>query len=352
MGLGMARGGTISSSLPSEGDEFEDEQTDDETGQFEDLDNPDDADAQYEGYANAAERATMEAEAHAQGWRPLDQYRGKPGGWVSAKVFIERGKNYLPFVQKELRDTKDANQRMAGEMEQLRTLVASTQADMARLLDFSRKAGQAGYDRAVKDLKAQQREAVAAGDTETFDKITVQLDEMDSAREDSAPPEPAKVPPPKPTPAVAVDNAYTDWLAENPWFNRDRVLNAAMIEAHNAVIAESPAMALYDQLEKAKEAVMADFPKKFGLDETPRAAAPRRPAAPLPPRSGGRAPAPRAGDDPIESLTDPRERADARAGYASAKKSMPSLTKAEYMEIFSDPHSDVLDTLARHKSKK
>jgi hypothetical protein len=101
--------------------------------------------------------------------------------------------------------------------------------------------------------------------------------------------------------------------------------------------------------------VVARFPKKVGVDVAP-APSPqpaRRPAAPLPPRGqGGRQPAPRGGEDPIESIADPRERADARTGYASAKKSMPNLTKAEYMEIFSNPHGDVLDTISRNKPKK
>ncbi len=366
MGLGMARPGAVISSLPEvPGDELDQDEIDQEGAeglddQFEDNDDPANADAQAEGYADAAERTAMEAEAHAQGWRPLEQYRGKPGGWVNAKTFIERGKNYLPFVQKELRESKETIGRMSGEMEQLRTLVASTQKDMQQLLDFSRRANQAGYDRAVKDLKEQQREAVTAGDVATFDKIEGQLEQMAEAREEGAeepaPRTPAREAAPQPQPAIGIPQEYQDFMAENPWFNTDRVLNSAMIAEHNAIIEEAPGMPLYEQLEKAKEAVVARFPKKFGVDAPApqqQQQQPRRPAAPLPPRGhGGRQPVPRGGEDPIESLTDPRERADARAGYLSAKKSMPNLTKAEYMEIFSNPHGDVLDTISRNKPRK
>lgn len=356
MGLGMARPGAISSSLPEvpEDEIDQDEIDQDVDNQFEDEDNPEDAAAQADGYADAAEKTAMEAEAHAQGWRPLEQYRGKPGGWVNAKTFIERGKNYLPFVQKELRESKETIGRMSGEMEQLRTLVATTQSDMAKLLDFSRRANQAGYDRAVKDLKEQQREAVAAGDVTTFDKIEGQLEQMAEAREEGTE-EPAPAPAPQPKPAIGIPQEYQDFMAENPWFNTDRVLNSAMIAEHNAIIEESPGMSLADQLEAAKEAVVARFPKKFGVDAAAPPAPPRerRPAAPLPPRNqGGRSPAPRGGDDPIEALADPQERAQARQGYASAKRSMPNLTKAEYMEIFNDPHRDVLDTIARNKPSR
>lgn len=301
----------------------------------------------------AHEELALEEEARGQGWRPLAEFRGKAGTWKSARDFVEAGKNYLPFVQKDLRETRAANERMATEMDGLRTEMTQTRADMAKLLDFSRRANQAGYDRAVKDLKAQQREAVAAGDTVTFDKIETQLGEMADARAEADPvpaaPTPrAPAPLPRPKPALETPTEYQDFMTANPWFNSDRVLNAAMIEEHNAVMAESPGMPLADQLEKAKEAVVAQFPKKFGVDpEAPPP--PRRPAAPLPP-ANRRAPA--GGRTGIDAIVDPQERAQARAGFQSAKRSMPTITESEFLDIFNDPHADVLDVLKKHKPAK
>lgn len=351
MGLGMARPGAHESSLPPQDDE--------DIELMEDVEEPEDGadeaeaadqEAQEQGYADSAERTAMETEARQQGWRPLAEYRGKPGGWKTAKAFIEAGQNYLPFVQKELRESKETIGRMGAEMDGLRTEMAKTAKDMQKLLEFSRKAGQVGYDRAVKDLKDQQREAVAAGDTVAFDKIEGQLDEMAQAREEAVEEPPA--PEPQPRPAAGLPQEYQDFIADNPWFNSDRTLHTTMIAEHNAIIEESPAMPLYDQLEKAKEAVMARHPKKFGLEDAPPPPQPRRPAAPLPPRGGAgpRPPAPNA--DLIEAIADPKERAEARAGYARAKASMPNLTKAEYMAVFSDPHGDVLETVQAHKAKR
>lgn len=343
MGLGMARGATTVSSLPQADEDALAEEV------VVDGEEEDQLSAEEEA---AAEQEAVEAEARRQGWRPLAEYRGKPGGWKTAQQFIADGQNYLPFVKKELSETKAANARIATEMEGLRTEMAQGAKQMEKLLDFSRRANQAGYDRAVADLKAQQREAVTAGDVVTFDKIDGQLTEMAEARGE-AEPEPQPEPLPRVRPAVALPQDYQDFMAENPWFNNDRVLNGAMIAEHNAVIEEFPGMALGEQLERAKEAVMARHPKKFGLEETPPAPPARRPAAPLPPRTPGpRQPGPRQGDDPIESIADPRERSDARTGYAAAKKSMPSLTKAEYMEVFTNPHGDVLDTIDRNRSRK
>lgn len=351
----MARPGSVVSSLPVADDEIDDELPPDDEVPGDEIDEVAEEAARREGYESAAQRTDMEARASRQGWRPLSEYRGKPGGWKTAKQFLDDGENYLPFVQKELRESKQTIDRMGNEIEGMRTEMASTRADMQKLLEFSRKANQAGYDRAVRDLKAQQREAVAAGDTVKYDEIEGQLGAMEDARDeaqDPPAPAPAGDPPPKPRAAAAVPSEYDAFIADNPWFNSDRVLNAAMIEEHNAVIKEYPGMPLADQLERAKEAVMAEFPKKFGrAEEPPAAPPPRRAAAPLPPSPGGRRQAP-AGADPIEAIADQRERADARAGYASAKKSVPNLTKTEFMEIFNDPHGDVLDVIARNKPRK
>jgi hypothetical protein len=218
MGLGMARAGTVVSSLPqAEEEEFLDQEDLNE----DEGEGDEDRELSAEELA-AAELQAAEDEARRQGWRPLAEYRGKPGGWVDAKTFIERGKNYLPFVQKELRETKEANGRMASEMEGLRTEVASTRAELQKLLDFSRRANQAGYDRAVKDLKAQQREAAAAGDVGKFDEIGVQIDQMAEARAESddepvpASREAPTAPQPQPKPAVSLPQDYQEFLDENP----------------------------------------------------------------------------------------------------------------------------------------
>lgn len=351
----MARAGTIESSLPpAAAEEGLDEDDLIEDG-LDELDPDSELDPEE---ARLAEDAANETEARRQGWRPLAEYRGKPGGWVDAKVFIERGKNYLPFVQKDRDQLREQLGAVTNEMTGLREEIAAQAKQMQKLLDSSRGANKAGYDRAVADLKAKQREAVAAGDTATFDQVEDQLTQMQDARDEAlGEPEPVAAPAPaaRPTPKAAIDLSrdYQDFLEQNPWFNTDRVLNSAMIAEHNIIIEQSPGMSLFDQLEKAKEAVVARFPKKFGLDESPPAApAPRQrtPAAPLAPTAplGPRRPAGRTG---IDAIVDPRERADARTGFASAKRSMPNLTEAEYLDVFNDPHADVLNVIESHKPK-
>lgn len=302
-----------------------------------------------------AEIERIEAEARANGWRPLAEYRGEPGRWVDAATFLERGNTFLPIVRKQRDQAVAENAALRSEMTALRDEVTATRADMQKLLDFSRRSDQAGYDRAVRDLKAQQREAVAAGDTTRFDEIEEQIDTMTEARrEASAPLAPAAAPPaPTPRPAVAPNPAVEAFVAENPWFTSDRVLNQAMIAEHTAAMDEFPGVSPSEQLQIAKDAVMRRFPKKFGITEEPenvaQPPAPRRPAAPMAPTPPAQRPVPRSRTG-IDAIEDPEERKQARMGFDRAKRNMPDLSEADYLMIFNDPKADIL--AIRDEAKK
>jgi hypothetical protein len=334
----MARASTVSSSVPPV-DSY-DPVVDDGTGAI-----GSDENAQ-------AELEAEEAQARRGGWKPLPEFRGDPGTWVTAKEFNERGQNFLPFVKKERDELRGKVDGMTREMEGMRSELQATRKDMQRLLDFSRKASQAGYDKAIADMKATQRDAYIAGDATTGDRIGTEIEQMQEARDEVVQqPEPE---PERPTPkqnAAGVPQALLDWVEENKsWYNSDPVLNAAMILEHNKIIAESPGMPLAEQLEAAKDAVMEQFPDKFGRARRQPAndPPPRRPQgsfAPTPP-----APRPR-GKTGIDAIEDPTERQQAREGFARAKRNTPDVTEAEYLEIWNDPHADVLDVVSRHKSK-
>jgi hypothetical protein len=339
----MARAGTVLTSLPEAG--VDDGVTEEELAEQ--------SPEEIEDDAQAAEDAEWERQARAQGWRPLAEFRGRPGDWVDAKTFVDRGRDFVPFVKKENAELKAREQRTAQEMAALREELGKTQRDMQQLLDYSRRADQAGYDRAVRDLKARQREAAAAGDVATFDEVGEQLTQMQEARESIRQPAPEPAPSPQPQPQVnLVKPEIEEFLADNPWFTSDRVLNAAMVEEHTRIIRESPGLSLREQLERAKEAVVAEFPKKFGRAEAPaQPPRPRQPQAPLGPTAPARQPG-RAARGGIDSIADPTERAEARYGLERARRSTPNITEEEYMRIYNNPHDDVLQVMDESKTSR
>lgn len=295
----------------------------------------------------AAEAAEWERQARVQGWRPLTEYRGPAGGWVDAKTFVERGRDFVPFIKKQLTDSRAENANLKGEITGLRTSVEEMRADMQRYLDFARRSGKEAYDRAIADMKVQQRDAVAAGDTATYDQVAERIAKMEEVREvpDEAPPARA----PAPTPAVQRDPVIETFINENPWFMSDPVLNAAMVAEDKAVTAEFPGMARVDQLQSAKEAVMQRHPRKFGIVEEPAPQPQRRaPSAPLAPTPPTR-PTARKG---IDSIIDPAERREMRDGFNRAKRNTPDITEEEYLAVARNPHADVLSVMDDNKTSR
>lgn len=358
----MARGTAVTSSLPPQPEPGEEEidlmapQDGDEEDDGEFEENPEsDLDQDDAAELNFASVEAMQAQARAEGWRPLAEFGGRPGTWKTAGAFIRDGRNFLPFVKKQLRESQEHGQRVTTELEGLRTELAQTREDMQQLLGFSRRASKVAYDKAIRDLTDKQRQAVAEGDVSTFDQASEQIAQMDQAREESGvdePPAHQPAPRPQPNPRVAINPAIMQWVEENPWYNKDRALNAAMVAEHIDIMEKHPGMSVADQLARAKEAVIARHPEKFGLERPPAPQSrqtPRRPAAPLSPKQ--RIPEQPANGAALtfeNAIPDPRERAQAQGAYRRLKTSMPDYTVQEYLEAYLDPHAEV-DYTQRNK---
>lgn len=316
-------------------------------------------DSQDDAPEVSAERAAIEQRAREGGWAPRNEWRGNPDIWIDAPEFVRRGETYVPFVKKQLRETEGELRRTREEVATLRNTVEDQNRTLRELVDMAKTANQQGYDRALRDLKAQQRAAAEAGDLVKHDQVTEQLDAMQEAR---AAAKPADVPParrdpdpaPQPRAQAKIDPAVQAFVDENPWYNSDRVLNAAMLEEHERLLAESPAMALGENLRRAKEAVMAQFPKKFGIapqrsnvvdkeDQTRRNR--RNPVnGPTPPADQ------RVRASAIDSIEDPAERAEARSAYKRQRNYLGAeYTEEVYMNLYNNPKAD-LDLAKKKRS--
>lgn len=335
----MASGTAISSSVPLGDEEIIDDLPADEGG----------------------EDAAIEARAREMGWKPLAEYRGPAGRWQPARDFIERGENILPIVRDQNRRMTERIGKLEGEVTGLRATSQEQLQIIKDLRDMGARANQAGYDRAMAEIKANQRKAVEAGDTTAYDQLVEQAEALASSR-------PAPVttrdppPPPPPPPAAATPPGLRaptrEFLDGNPWFNADKLLSDTMIGFHREVLAEreaTDAILIRDPdldrelLEEAKGRVMAKYPERFGRAAPAAPAAPRRRAATVvPPTNGNEQPA-RGATPTINSISDPGERAEAREAFNRMKRQLPDYTEAEYMALYDNPHGDVL-TIQKSRS--
>jgi hypothetical protein len=343
----MATGTAVESSLPSDNELPPDDLLPEEGG-----DAPDAADV------------AIEARAREMGWKPLAEYRGPPGRWQPAKDFIDRGENILPIVRDQNRRLTERVGKLEGEISGLR-VTANEQLEIIKdLRDIGKRQNQAGYDRAMKDLKEKQRQAVEVGDTKAYDQLVEQAEALQEARPAAAVAESARTEPaPRAPAAPSLTPTVQAFIGENSWFKTDKLLSDTMVSFHQEVLRErnasqetlngDPALDR-ELLEEAKSRVVERYPERFGVP------APREPAAPAPrarraaavatPTAGERAPPAGAVPTTINSIADPAERAACRDAFNRTKRQLPDFTEAEYMSLYSDPHADVI-TLQQQKPR-
>lgn len=293
-----------------------------------------------------AEQLALEARARDLGWHPFAEYRGLPGKWVDAKTFIQRGEEILPIVRANNHRLEEQLKRQGKVIEDLNRSNQEQGVVLREMREMARKADERGYQRALADAKAERDAAVAAGDTVAFQQADEKVDALQDTR--------AKItePPPLPKPETPkVDPAVLAFVDDNPWFNTDNFLNQQMVAQHLKVIRKHPKMPLAEQLDMAKDNLVAEYPEMFDGEETP-APAPRprqRAASVAAPTNQG--PAPRRGATGIDSIADPAERTQAREAFNRTKRQIADYTEAEFMAIYEDPHGDVIEIARITKEK-
>lgn len=207
----------------------------------------------------------FEGEAREQGWRPKDEWTGKPGSWKTAQAFVEYGE-IEASVEKRL-DKK----------------YATRFTNIERMNDKTRKAIESQHAKDIADLKAAQRAAVARQDTATYDAATRQLEEKIKDGPATAPDlDEGKLPP-----------AEARWIKENPWYEEDDDLNAYAFALSQRLAKRFPANSFEENMKLVADKTRQAFPEKFGgAARTPNGhasvdgggalnGAPARPADPL-----------------------------------------------------------------------
>jgi hypothetical protein len=180
-------------------------------------------------------------QASAMGWAPEDQWRGDPSRWVDAQTFLDRGKNRIPIL----------NERIKHQAEQLNEM----QATLAQFAEHYGTVQKNAYERAIRDLKAMQQEAVADGDTAKFSQVDQQIEHL---RQN--PPSAPNIRPPDPS----QDPVFQEWLSDNPWYSTDKELGTYAESVGNFIRQRNPSLVGGDFLSEVSKEVRERFPDKFG----------------------------------------------------------------------------------------
>lgn len=183
------------------------------------------------------ELSPVEQEAVKYGWKPQDDYDGDATQWRSAETFMAL-KPFYERIESQGREIK----KYKGAFQQVATDVANLR--------------QTEYDRAIKTLRAERKNAFEDGDIERYHKLEEEIDDVKDQQRYAAQ-------------AVHQDDdvdagdkaEFTEWQERNTWYQRDEDLkdwaDARGIRLHKG--GASPA----EVLAKLEKEVKEKFPTKF-----------------------------------------------------------------------------------------
>lgn len=236
----------------------------------------------------------IESRARHMGWAPKEDFRGDPDKWVDADTFVKRGENIMPVLKERNR----ALEAKMGEMERV----------LVEMRDWASKSEQRSYERALNDLKAKQREAVAYGDVETHDRIAAQMDELVKEHQ-----------PPQRQQPQQTDPVFEQWKSENEWIDKDPELRSFAISVGNHLGVTKPWLNGRAFLDEAKRLVQQQYPEKFGNPKRNTVSAVESSAPPPPKRK----------EKTFSDLP-----ADAKAQCQRFERTIPGFTKEQYLKDF------------------
>lgn len=174
----------------------------------------------------------IEERASSQGWRPKDEWDGDPDEWVSAREFVRAGELFKK-IDDQNRTIKDFKKTIDD--------LAKHQGKIAKV----------EYERAIKDLKAQKKEALETGDADAVIEVDDRIAEMREAQKEA----PVRV---QETPAV--NPVFESWVSRNGWYNNQPAMKAY---ADRLGVELGGSMSPTDLLSHIEKEVKKEFAHKF-----------------------------------------------------------------------------------------
>lgn len=205
------------------------------------------------GDAGGNKPSEAEARARRMGWHPKDEYEASgrdPSKWVDAEEFNRRGEEQLPVLKERYRKLERQYEGLEGKLNEgnklLQDLVKSQDARTKREVE-----------KAITSLKAQRREAAQTGDADRVEELSGEIAEQEASLK-AAPEVRTEHKDDKPE----IPPEVTAWVEANPWFNTNRVMNAAAT-AHFGELMKDKTLNDTQRLAKVRAEMVRRFPEAF-----------------------------------------------------------------------------------------
>lgn len=200
------------------------------------------------------------------GWIPPEQFKGDISKHISAEEFVKRGENFMPILKANNRKLEERNKKLYSDLEEVKKGVEAFrkyhEEDRERAIKH-------GYEQAMKEFKAKQREAYEDGDLDKVEEIEKQKEQethkyYEKMSKPVTAPEENKQDNQKQYP-----EAVKQFLDSNPWYHENSEMRAYAQAMEGYITSTNPNIKGDDpQLyQKITDMVKAQFPDKF---ENPR----------------------------------------------------------------------------------
>jgi len=179
----------------------------------------------------------VELEAIEQGWIPKDEFDGDEAKFIDAPEFLRRGELFSKI------------EKQSKELKAVRKALEAFSQHHSKVKEME-------YERALKALKAERRQATIDGDAERAlileDKIEEIRDEKDRIVREGQ----VKIEEPDQYTAE-----FTQWVNRNPWYETNRAMRAAADALGKQFYNEGHSPA--EVLEMVEEEMKREFSSKF-----------------------------------------------------------------------------------------
>ena len=201
-----------------------------------------------ENVNNTPQLTEAEQLAWDNGWRPKDDYKGDPAKWVPAEIYNAR----TPLFEK-----------IEAQNKTIKRLEEATN----QLIAHGRKMEEAGYKRALDELRAQKKEALLENDADRVIEIDDRIDAIKDAQAEAVREQARQAQRAAQTDSSEFDN----WVARNRWYETDDIMRATADGLGNRLASQGKTPS--EVLREVERTMKERFPEMFENPNRSKAAA-------------------------------------------------------------------------------
>lgn len=190
----------------------------------------------------APEVSEIEKKARAMGWRGRDAWNGPEEDFIDAAEFVRRKPLFdkIEYLNKKFHNLEEAHNTLVAHHAKVREIE---------------------YQRAIRDLQAQRREAMKEGDTVRALELEENMQDLTAAHQATQVPNAMVNSAPGPSPE------FMTWVQYNPWYQQDKKMQAAADGLAQQYIREIQSQGrqlnVVEVLQYVEQEIKDLFPNKF-----------------------------------------------------------------------------------------